>query len=201
MQALGFSAQRLHALWLRLRGQQGSCWANLGQGAVLGRVEWEWWMQSEDLALDQVTAQGDKGMQGVWGCNTGWQPQAAVSLCSRSQGASSDLLGIPSGTAWWPGFLGGHLGPFVLSQPTLTLRPWLGTGAREEYPGMEILLRLGKDLGGVRRKESTPWGPAESHHHPSYLQALPLTPAPPLAHVRMLRPRRPPAGPLKPRGP
>lgn len=29
-----------------------------------------------------VTAQGDKGTQGVWGCTRGWEPQRAVGLFS-----------------------------------------------------------------------------------------------------------------------
>lgn len=38
--------------------------------------------QSEDLVLGRVTAQGDKGTQGVWGCTRGWEPQRAVGLFS-----------------------------------------------------------------------------------------------------------------------
>lgn len=37
---------------------------------------------SEDLVLGWVTAQGDKGTQGVWGGNRGWEPQRAVGLFS-----------------------------------------------------------------------------------------------------------------------
>lgn len=64
LQALDLRAQRLHTLRVRLRSQRGSCWGNSGQGAVLGREGGGGGGQSEDLVLDQVTAQGDKGTQG-----------------------------------------------------------------------------------------------------------------------------------------
>lgn len=34
------------------------------------------------MVLGWVTAQGDKGTQGVWGGNRGWEPQRAVGLFS-----------------------------------------------------------------------------------------------------------------------
>lgn len=61
LQVLGFRAQCLHALLIRLWGQCGYCGGNFGQGALLGRRARGG--QSEDLVLDQISAQGGKGTQ------------------------------------------------------------------------------------------------------------------------------------------
>lgn len=86
LQVLGFRAQRLHALSVRLRGQCGYCVGNFGQGALLGR--WARGGQSEDLVLDQIPAQGGKGARGDQGCNVGWEHQRALGLCSGARGIS-----------------------------------------------------------------------------------------------------------------
>lgn len=93
---LGFRAQCLYALLIRLRGQCGYCGGNFGQGALLGRRARGG--QSEDLVLDQISAQGGKGTQEDQGCNVGWEHQKASGFVFWGPRDKLWLLSTPRGT-------------------------------------------------------------------------------------------------------
>lgn len=127
-------------------------------------------------------------------------PRRQGGLCSESPGASRGLLGIPRGTAWWPGLLGGHLGPLVISQmANPDLQTLDGGHVREKNTtGGE----LGEALCRIRRRcQLSGDQPARSRGQPTCWKAPPWASALPLAQGRMVRPGRPPAGPERPGGP
>ena len=105
-------------------------------------------------------------------------PRRQGGLCSESPGASRGLLGIPRGTAWWPGLLRGHLGPLVISQMANPDPQTLnGDTCGRRTP------REGSLRGSVSDKEevSAFWGPASPVPRPAYLlegAALGISPAP-----------------------